>query len=692
MPSKETIHEPKHKSATLRRRRRGWRHWAPGWTRPTLRANDTGDLRGQTLYASFEPLTAASLKIVAFDEDTSTVRPFEVKVTQVQSHGKPTWSIPSHYDYPADAQNQLADAATALMGLKILDVVSDSPGDHELYGVVDPEAKDLQVGATGVGTRVIMKDKKGNTLLSLILGKPVADRPDQHYVRRDDQDTVYVVAVKTDKLSGKFGDWIEKDLLNMNTFDIKEVWIRDYSVNRLQGELQRKGEIVLSFDDTATPKWKLVKDEKYQGDRWVGGKLAADEELNVANLDDMKGALENLKIVDVRRKPAGLSADLKANADFLNNADAVRSLGSCGYLAATVEGHPEFLSNDGEIRFLMKDGAEYVLRFGAAVGPGAKEKDAKKGQKDSGGLNLNRYLLVMAEFNPAAIAKPVLKELPALPAKDEKAGKAKSDAKAADAKKGDAKGEAGKAATRFPTRQPRAARPIRPRPPRRTNPPTSRPNPTSRPSANASKRKTSASERSMKRRSPRARSTSRNSTTASPTGITSFPTTCTARSISVANRSSRRRTRRTPTGRPAAASPAHEHGDHDHDDADEDHHADPAATLDKLKHEGPGPQPSAGRGSALSAPGLPTPAGCVRWERIATVIAPPVPTGRSRWAWGVCVGTGVRAGAGGSTDQPREKHRDVPAGQDKYPTMSIKMGTENARAKSPKTIIAPRPT
>ena len=26
------------------------------------------------------------------------------------------------------------------MGLKILDVVSDSPGDHELYGVIDPES------------------------------------------------------------------------------------------------------------------------------------------------------------------------------------------------------------------------------------------------------------------------------------------------------------------------------------------------------------------------------------------------------------------------------------------------------------------------------------------------------------------------------------------------------------------------
>ena len=60
-------------------------------------------------------------------------------------------------------------------------------------------------------------------------------------------------------------------------------------------------------------------------------KLAADEELNTAKLDDMMTALDDLKIVDVRRKPQGLSADLKASANFLNDANAVQSLEKCGF-------------------------------------------------------------------------------------------------------------------------------------------------------------------------------------------------------------------------------------------------------------------------------------------------------------------------------------------------------------------------
>ena len=40
----------------------------------------------------------------------------------------------------------------------------------------------------------------------------------------------------------------------MNAWDIKQVWIeRLLGRHRLQGELQRKGEIVLSYDDTPLP-------------------------------------------------------------------------------------------------------------------------------------------------------------------------------------------------------------------------------------------------------------------------------------------------------------------------------------------------------------------------------------------------------------------------------------------------------
>ena len=321
--------------------------------------------------------------------------------------------IPSHENYPADEKNHLAEAATTLLGKKILDVASNDPGDHASFGVVDPSSKDVKPGSIGVGSLVIMKDKAGKMLLSVIIGTAAPDKPDLRYVRRSDEDAVYVVEMKTDKLSTNFGDWIEKDLLKMNTWDLKQVWIRDYSVNALRGEVQQNDDMNVSYDDAAEPKWKLIRDEKFKGDKFMPVKLAPDEELNTAKLDEMKTALEDLKIVDVRRKPQGLSADLKAAASFISNSEAVQSLASRGFYAAKVEGQVELLSNEGEVHYLMKDGVEYVLRFGSvAAGTDTAKKDAKKGPKKDAAAGLNRYLLVMTDFNPDAIAKPMLEPLP----------------------------------------------------------------------------------------------------------------------------------------------------------------------------------------------------------------------------------------------------------------------------------------
>jgi hypothetical protein len=414
--------------------------WA---TKPSAPTRETGDNRGELLVADFDPLTASSLEIVEFDEDTATVRPFKVAKAEVK--GKALWSIPSHENYPTDAKDQLADVAAGLMQLKILGVASDSPGDHALYGVVDPDLKTLKVGDTGVGTRVTMKGKDKNgketDLLNLIIGKAVPDRTELRYVRRVGEDPVYVVAAKTDKLSTKFENWIEKDLLKLSSWDIKQLWVRDYSVDAMQGALLQRGEMTLDYNDTGDPKWKMLKDEKFSRDKWVPVPMAEDEELNTAKLDEMKTALGDLKIVDVTHKPKGLSTDLKAAEDFLKNSEAVQSLADRGFYAARIGDQAELFSNEGEVRCRMKDGVEYILRFGgiALENAGDTKKDDKKdaekaGEKDKKSAGLDRYLFVMADFNPELIPKPQLEPLPG-------ESKDAADAAKAEGKKADKKSE-----------------------------------------------------------------------------------------------------------------------------------------------------------------------------------------------------------------------------------------------------------
>lgn len=418
--------------------------WA---ARPSLPVASPDDVRGKPLYPNFkDPLAVTSLDITEFDEDTATVRPF--RVAQINVKGKLVWRIPSHDDYPADAKDQVASAAAGLMNLTILQKVSEDQGDQQEYGVVAPDLKTLKVGATGVGTEVVMKAKDGKELLALVIGKEVPGRTGLRYVRKVGEDAIYVVEAKTDKLSTKFENWIERNLLGINTWDLKQLAIQDYSVDAFQGALIQRGDMVVGYNDTGEPKWKMLEDRKFvaddhsdKGGQWTPVKLGADQEINAAKLDELKTALDDLKIVDVSRKPGGLSADLKAQGDFARNREAVESLRNCGYYLAKLGNQVELFSNDGETRVQMKDGVQYVLRFGgiAGSGPASKDdkaksktgKDGKKADKKTEGSGLNRYLFVMAEFNPDAIEKPKLDPLPP-PKKD--AAKANAKGKPGDHK------------------------------------------------------------------------------------------------------------------------------------------------------------------------------------------------------------------------------------------------------------------
>ncbi len=378
-----------------------------------------------------DPLSATRLEIVKFNEATASVSRFEVaKVDEM-------WVIPSHDNYPADAEQQMADAATSVMNLDILGMVTSNRGDHATYGVVDPDVEKLKPGEVGVGTRVTMMDAKNNNLVNMVIGKEVKDQPDQRYVREVRRDPVYIVNLDPDKLTTKFEDWIEGDLLKLSPWDIRQVTLNDYSVDLALGARgievvwDRRNKMTFAYDDSET-KWTakelLVYDKAAETFEPV--QLPENEEVNSDKLNELKNALDDLKIVDVQRKPEGLSRDLRAEADFANNREAVEDLFEKGFIPVqTSRDQFEILSTDGDIVCQMKDGEEYVLRFGKLVvgssdggqpeeadeAGGATAESESSDAAQQGGQGINRYLFVMARFNENVLEKPELEPLPELP-------------------------------------------------------------------------------------------------------------------------------------------------------------------------------------------------------------------------------------------------------------------------------------
>ncbi|MBR6436542.1 MAG: DUF4340 domain-containing protein [Thermoguttaceae bacterium] len=373
----------------------------------TAQSSDSG--LGAQLFPDFKnPNDATSLEIVKYNSQTSEKSSFQVK--QVNDR----WSIPSHDNYPTDAQTQLIEAASDVMGLEILNQVSSDSGDQETYGVVDPDEKDLPPGSRGVGTKVVLRNAHGDVLLGLIIGDSVKNTKDQRYVRRVGQNPIFTTKVYTDKFSTNFGDWIEKDLLQIDVWDIKSITVNDLALKIQNGEpyLRDNGMMKFAFDDQADPSWSL--EEMTISDK--NGKIKRlemrdDEGLDVARIGRLAQALDDLKIVDVRRKSDAFSKSLKQTGAVKVDVETQADLIAKGFCLLPIPG-PDgqqqitLLSTDGDITVNMGNGVEYVLRFGAIA------DNVRSNQDESA---VNRYLFVMVQFNPDGIKKPELEPVPEAP-------------------------------------------------------------------------------------------------------------------------------------------------------------------------------------------------------------------------------------------------------------------------------------
>jgi hypothetical protein len=347
---------------------------------------------GQRFFASFDPLQASTLEISRFDDQEGAPRTFIV----TQRNG--VWSLPSNEDYPADAEQQLADAAAGIVDVIRGTHVSDNKADHELYGVIDPAT--AAPGTAGTGTRVRLADAGGATLAELIIGKTVKDKPELRYARLPGKDRVYTTKVSTDKLSMKFDDWIEKDLLKLDPASVTQIVVNAYSIDELNQRIIQ-GDLL------------ELKKEPSTG-RWTMSGSGPDEIVKEPSIENAKTALADLKIVDVHRKPAGLSRELRAVETLKLDETALQSLASKGYFVV----NKQLLSNEGEMIVGMDSGVQYTLRFGEVTAvqqdlddPGAEDTSTKP----PASAGNNRYLFVVAQVNESLIPQPKIKELPLIP-------------------------------------------------------------------------------------------------------------------------------------------------------------------------------------------------------------------------------------------------------------------------------------
>jgi Domain of unknown function (DUF4340) len=374
---------------------------------------------GQEFYAEFtDPNVATSIRVVDFDETKASPRAFGVSF----ENGK--WTIPSHHNYPADGADRLAKTAASALHIKREELASSSKQYHEQLGVLDPLDED-KTKLKGHGQRITIK-KGDDTLVDLIIGKAAPNRSGFFFVRKPNEDSTYVARLNLN-LSTKFSDWVETDLLKVNRDDLTEIVQDNYSIDRRRGALIPGDINTLRREKPADP-WKL------------DGLDETKEEVDVAKVNAMIGALDDLKLAGVRPKPKGLKPDLTFDEQEVDNdlekQVLLLDLQRRGFIRApdpkTRKQH--LFSNEGELIAATNKGVAYTLKFGdvflgdeAEIEVGAsKEAEAEKEGADAEGKakaapgkQPSRYLFVVARFD-----EKYLGERPVEPAAFDESGTA----------------------------------------------------------------------------------------------------------------------------------------------------------------------------------------------------------------------------------------------------------------------------
>lgn len=407
---------------------------------------DSAPIAGTTLFEEFkDPLAAANLKVVSFDEAKGELQEFVVRKNEGD-----VWTIQSKSDYPADALEQVTKAANSLIGLTVLDVQTSNVEDHDDLGVVEPDVRELEVGDEGVGRLVTFRDKDRGTLASIIVGDAVKGEPEKRYVRKPGQDPVYVVKFDPEVVTTNFQEWIEEDLLQLSSIEIEKVSVDDYEASLASGGRFSLNRNYLYSVVQEESDWRLDRLAEY-GENPLEEPTPvdppADRPLNTPKLNEMKNALDDLKFVDVYRKPKGIGATLQADAKLVEDEETVRSLVNRGFYPVTIGDADtvELMSANGEMRVATKAGVEYVLRFGNISGVGTEDDVAGEDEStpqedleiDRDGVN--RFLLVTTNVNesmfPIPDIQPIPKsvdELKAAMAAEEAAEKAEAEKAAAE--------------------------------------------------------------------------------------------------------------------------------------------------------------------------------------------------------------------------------------------------------------------
>jgi len=352
------------------------------------------------------------------------------------------WRIPSHFGYPAEASQRLAETAAGLIGLRREALAGRRENQQQAFGVLDPLANQDAL-ESGVGKRLTLKDTRGDTVFDLIIGDPVPQdderaqsitdvpgsqtRENWVFVRHPDEKETFKVRWDID-LTTRFTDWIDPDLLQIEAGELKRVTLESQRFE----EVQANG--YLQYRVFPGQKLELVYDDSQA--QWNLSDLDAETEtLAQDQVTSIIDGFAELQIVSVRPKfryrgqqilTGELQLQLPEQPDLRDQILRLLDddLRSKGYVLTQGQERGQFmlLSRRGQFTAVTSDGVSYTLHFGDVATPEGQAAEDPDNQTDDGAADsdsdsdsenrtpsgnlLGRYVMLRVTFDEAVVGPP----------------------------------------------------------------------------------------------------------------------------------------------------------------------------------------------------------------------------------------------------------------------------------------------
>ena len=367
-----------------------------GYFYPWPEVEKVDDKVNQPVFAGFETSQVRSIEITRFNSDRQMLERILV------SRKGEKWVLPNAANYNANNAAQIARAINSLVDRKVLELISDEQQDHLKNGVVDPDEFQAVESRGGLGQKITLKDRNGQSLASLIVGSPLENSQEQslYCVRIAGQPQVYSVQFDIGALTTRFQDWVDPNLMRLRTQQFADGQsLNSVSVNSYRFEpaklVEEVGRTDLYQALLAPIEGKIALRELKipDGDTW---KSLTPNEAQTRQLMTGLNELAVLTFGEVRPKPQPLADALKTTT-VQGDTAIFESMIEMGIKQTGKSGEPvQFLSTSGQLTVRTSARVNVTLHIGNITG------SAQAGAK------LSRMMLVFATTNNDELIKPEL--------------------------------------------------------------------------------------------------------------------------------------------------------------------------------------------------------------------------------------------------------------------------------------------